>query len=287
MSNQQELISVVIPTYNRAGTITRCLNSVLKQTYNNIEVIVVDDCSSDNTKEIVNSFSDSRLKYICLDKNSGACVARNVGVSNAKGKIIAFQDSDDTWSKNKLELQCKELFKHNADILFCGMERMDEENNRMMDTFPSCISKGFVEYDAFLPGNLMSTQTMIGYRECFENNPFDSEMPRFQDWELALRLAQKYKIYYDGQILVQAYLQKDSITKSHPKTVVGLLRILDDNLNAYYNHPKIYYDLCGWLAKEQVLCEQDPTNTYKRMLRTKFTFKIAIKRFLCGIGIRR
>jgi len=97
------MISVIMPTYNRARTLKRAIDSVLAQTYSDIELIVVDDCSTDNTKDIVDKYSDERLRYVRLKKNSGACVARNVGIEKAKGEYIAFQDSDDYWEKEKIE----------------------------------------------------------------------------------------------------------------------------------------------------------------------------------------
>ena len=99
------LVSVIIPTYNRGRLILDSINSVLNQTYKNIELIVVDDCSTDNTEEILKSINDSRIKYVKLEKNSGACIARNKGIELSTGEFIAFNDSDDLWITTKLEKQ--------------------------------------------------------------------------------------------------------------------------------------------------------------------------------------
>ena len=119
------LVSVVIPTYNRAGIIKHCLDTVVKQTYDNLEIIVVDDCSSDNTQEVVMSYNDDRIIYVRLDKNRRACYARNYGANISHGEYIAFQDSDDTWSLDKIEKQVKVLEESNADVVFCGMTRTE------------------------------------------------------------------------------------------------------------------------------------------------------------------
>lgn len=121
-------ISVIIPTYNREKLIERSIKSVLNQTYKNIEVIVVDDCSNDNTKSIVNSIKDDRLIYIKLSKNKGACYARNKGIEAASGKYIAFNDSDDVFYKNKLEKQLKNLLNNNSDLDFCKMKVFRDMN---------------------------------------------------------------------------------------------------------------------------------------------------------------
>ena len=101
------LVSVIIPTYNRKESLLRSVESVLNQTYKNIEIIIVDDNSSDGTSEKVQEISDNRVDYIKLERNSGACAARNTGIRNAHGDYIAFQDSDDYWYPD--EYQSEEM----------------------------------------------------------------------------------------------------------------------------------------------------------------------------------
>ena len=98
------LISIIMPTYNCAKYIGLSIESVLVQTYSNWELIIVDDFSSDNTKESINIYlNDKRIKYIKLDENKGAALARNKAIEVANGDYIAFLDSDDIWNKNKLK----------------------------------------------------------------------------------------------------------------------------------------------------------------------------------------
>ena len=117
------MISVVLPSYNRAHILPRAIESILGQTYKDIELIIVDDGSSDNTAEVVGSFSDSRIVYV-RQENAGACAARNNGIAHARGDYIAFQDSDDIWHQDKLEKQLATLQNTGADIVFCRMNRM-------------------------------------------------------------------------------------------------------------------------------------------------------------------
>ena len=117
-----EKVSIIIPTYNREKSISKSIKSVLNQTYNDLEVIVVDDGSTDNTEKIIKGIKDTRIKYIKLDKNKGACYARNVGIKKATGKYIAFNDSDDIFHKTKIEKQVMYLKKCNSDLNFCKMK---------------------------------------------------------------------------------------------------------------------------------------------------------------------
>ena len=90
---------MIITTYNRAKLINRSISSVLNQTYNNMEIIIIDDGSTDNTKKIINKIKDNRIKYIKLKKNKGPSYARNFGIKKSRGEFIAFQDSDDVYHK--------------------------------------------------------------------------------------------------------------------------------------------------------------------------------------------
>ena len=96
------MISVVIPTYNPAQTIRMAVDSVLNQTYRDIELIIVDDASTDGTQDVVTQIADDRIRYLRLEQRSGACNARNIGALSARGEFISFQDSDDKWHLDKL-----------------------------------------------------------------------------------------------------------------------------------------------------------------------------------------
>lgn len=107
MDQERPTVSVILPTYNRAHLLERAIQSVLDQTYPDFEIIVVDDASIDNTVNIIKGIINERIRYIRHEKNKGAAAARNTGIKLAKGKYIAFQDSDDEWLRDKLEKQIK------------------------------------------------------------------------------------------------------------------------------------------------------------------------------------
>lgn len=128
---KNELISIIMPTYNCAKFIKETIQSVINQTYENWELVIVDDCSNDNTEEIVASFNDKRIKYHRLEKNSGAAVARTTAMKMATGNYMAFLDSDDLWKKDKLEKQLDFMKKNNYNFTCTEYEQIDEEGNKL------------------------------------------------------------------------------------------------------------------------------------------------------------
>ncbi len=128
---ENELVSIIMPTYNCAKFIKETIESVLNQTYENWELVIVDDCSNDNTEEIVESFNDKRIKYHKLEKNSGAAVARTTAMKMATGNYMAFLDSDDLWKKEKLEKQLEFMKKNNYNFTCTAYEQIDEEGNKL------------------------------------------------------------------------------------------------------------------------------------------------------------
>ena len=135
------LISVITPTYNCAKFIGETIESVQAQTYKKWEMIIVDDCSTDNTKEIVALYekNDERIKYHCLGKNSGAAIARTESMKIAQGEYMAFLDSDDIWVKDKLKKQLTFMQKNDVAFSCTEYEQIDEEGrslNKVIKTVP-------------------------------------------------------------------------------------------------------------------------------------------------------
>lgn len=129
----ERLVSIITPTYNCAKFIARTIDSVQAQTYQNWEMIIVDDRSQDNTREIVESYikNDSRIQYHLLDVNSGAAVARTTAMNLAKGSYMAFLDSDDVWMPDKLERQIKWMNDNGYAFSCTAYEQIDEDDNSL------------------------------------------------------------------------------------------------------------------------------------------------------------
>lgn len=124
------LVSIIMPSYNTAEYIGKAIESVQNQTYENWELIIIDDCSSDNTDEIMQQYiRDSRVYYLKNEKNSGAAVSRNKAIKLAKGKWIAFLDSDDLWNPEKLEKQINFMKRNQYDFSYTKYREIDENGN--------------------------------------------------------------------------------------------------------------------------------------------------------------
>lgn len=279
-----ELISVIIPTYNREKLIERSINSVLNQTYKNIELIVVDDFSSDNTEKVVKKYTDERLHYIKLEKNSGACVARNVGIENAKGEYIAFQDSDDVWHDNKLEIQLEYMKKNNAEVSFCNMMRY-KINEKEPKEIPQDCPEGVIKYETLLKKSVVSTQCLMAKKSCFDNIKFDINLPRLQDWDIILELSKKYKIYHINTALVDIYIQKDSIS-SHPERGKIALDILKQkNLEYIEKNSEVNFKWLIYMGNYKLDNHENPANEYAEALKIKFKMNLYIKYILAKFNI--
>nr|MCR4662547.1 glycosyltransferase [Endomicrobiaceae bacterium] len=218
-----DLISVIIPTYNRAHLIKRSVESVLNQTYKNLELIIVDDGSTDNTKEVIDSVNDKRIIYT-YQTNQGVSAARNKGIDLAKGKYIAFQDSDDVWHTDKLEIQIQKLKENNADIIYTKRIVFGNLRKKIL---PKESIEGFLDKKE-LPLTV-APSTLLGKREIFLNNKFDLSLLGIEDFELALRINKKHSIYFTDKPLIDYYTQKDSLSNNAERELKDFERILKNN----------------------------------------------------------
>lgn len=226
------MVSVIIPTYNRQRTIKRAVESVLEQTFRDIEVIVIDDHSTDNTKEIINNIDDCRLRYFYNQTNMGACAARNRGIQLSRGEYIAFQDSDDFWHEDKLEKQLSRIKRLGADVCFCKHEKF--VNNISQEVIPM-IEYEIWPYETLVAHSIVSTQTILARKDVFEEIRFDDKLKRLQDYDWTVRAGLKYKFCSVNEVLVDVYLQDDSITNTtkYEETLVALLNKYNTNFDTF------------------------------------------------------
>jgi glycosyltransferase involved in cell wall biosynthesis len=213
-----ELVSIVIPAFNCEDRIENTIKSALNQSYSNVEIIVVDDCSTDNTVSICNNFGD-KIKLITFDKNKGGSAARNAGVEASKGSFISFLDSDDRFYKDKIQLQLRAMLDSNKGLSFCCAH--DELGNVL----------GFMNESDFLFGllsgknDIVSSSAIMISRDLFHRiKGFDESFPRKQDIEFFVRASQ-----LDSPVFVDIPLFEkiNSGSPSYRNVKMGI-KLLDD-----------------------------------------------------------
>ncbi|OGM08897.1 hypothetical protein A2159_02760, partial [Candidatus Woesebacteria bacterium RBG_13_34_9] len=239
MFEKAPTISVIIPTYNRALTIKRAIDSVLNQTYQDFEIIVIDDRSTDNTEEVVKIFNDEKLKYIRHEKNKGGSAARNTGIKVAKGEYIAFLDSDDEWHPEKLQKQLN-LF-NNLDkefgVIYCGFQGVNEFGKVFKYVIPK--HRGYITLK-LIEGNCVGTLSIILAKLSYINsiNGFDEDLDSCQDWDLYIRLSKICKFDFVPEVLVNYTYSKKLECIGNKKEAVKSghdLILIKHEINRYSN----------------------------------------------------
>lgn len=223
----EEMVSIIIPTYNREEYIVRSVQSILQQTYDKYEIIIVDDGSTDHTEQIVRKLAEEekRIRYIKLEENQGVSHARNVGIEAAQYDYIAFQDSDDEWLPNKLELQMQLMSESSEEtgLVFCRMSGIDRDGKNRFVCPDWSIEKEILEGNIFLRllrANVIGTPCMLVRRKCLEKvGGFKESLTCLEDWEWVLRVAKNYRIGFIDEILVEVHKLPGSVSMN----VVGYL----------------------------------------------------------------
>jgi len=226
-------VSVVMPTFNRAKELPRSIHSVLSQTVRNLELIIVDDASTDDTERVVASFDDNRIRYERLTKNVGGAEARNVGIWMARADIVAFQDSDDEWTCSKLENSLSALeIDENVGATFTSFIQVWSNGCRLMPVGKYQFQSSNV-YESLLWQNYVGTPTLVVKKKYLtEIEGFDPLMPRYQDWDLSLRLSKITKIKYLQEPTLLAYVTKGSITGNNEAHRIALERMYEVHRSA-------------------------------------------------------
>lgn len=209
----RRLVSVIIPTYNRAHSVKRAARSVLAQSHTNLELLIVDDCSQDNTEEIVRELNDSRVHYIRHLENRGGSAARNSGIRVAQGDYIAFLDSDDTWLPDKLSRQIN-LFQNaggQVGVTYTGFTVKDNGGQILDVRIPRL--RGDIFRQLLCANWVGTTSTVMMRRDCFaKQGLFDETLPSCQDWDMWIRLARDYEYDYIPEPLVD-YIDAPATTR--------------------------------------------------------------------------
>lgn len=245
-------VSVIITTYKREPKmVMRAVKSALNQTYRNIEIIVVDDSPCDyvfrqQVQEVVQQQQKTEkeiaISYIPHKNNKGACVARNTGLFAAKGKYVAYLDDDDEWVPKKIEKQINVLSNSKAALVYCGCICKNDETGACYERRMN-YQRGFI-FDKLLYENFIdSTSFPLIKKECLISiGGFDTLMQSAQDYDVWLRLAEKYEVDYVPEPLVVYHLHSGEQISTNPvKKVSGLERINHKYQKYIDANPKLWH----------------------------------------------
>jgi len=198
-------ISVIIPTYNREQYLPRAIDSVLSQTYTGLELIIVDDASTDGTEELVKSYNDQRVKYIKLNKNSGVSTARNTGIKKALYDWVAFLDSDDEWFPHKLKTQINFL-KNNKNIKLIHSNEIWHKDDSVVKQLKKHQKFGGHIFDKCLPLCSISPSTVLIHKDIFNGvGLFNEDFVVCEDYDLWLRITYKHDVGLIKEPLINKY----------------------------------------------------------------------------------
>ncbi len=269
---KKKQVSVITPTYNRASFLPECIHSVLNQSYENWELLIIDDGSTDETKSICETFAskDSRIKYYAQDRNTGPSKARNRAITLAKGEFIAFLDSDDIAKPDRLSLEVEALENcPSASVVYSDLTMIDEIGKelgefRLIHHDP----KNFLPHLYFRMDVILST--VMVRRECFETCAFDESLPIQEDYDLCLHLAKKYNVIHLAKSLT--YFRRHKVSLSAKK---GGFR--ESELQVVKNIPMREIEES---IKNSTLSADQKTELYGKILYNREEFEAASQVFM-------
>lgn len=223
------LVTVVIPTYNRADLLPRAVRSVLNQTYALLELLVVDDGSTDGTAEVMKGFQDPRVRFLRLEKNQGQCAAMNAGIGFARGDWVCFLDSDDEYLDTCIEKQMAVVQAADSEALGVVYVLSGERtpDRRMIPAHFNAL-QGDVYAGALAQGYVAPSITLLIRKTCFDTvGLWDTEFRCFQDDDLCIRLAKQYRFEVVREVL--AVVHRDAVgqlTRNRSQYAAGWYQLI-------------------------------------------------------------
>ncbi|MCX8043072.1 MAG: glycosyltransferase [Desulfobacterota bacterium] len=234
------LVSVVIPTRNRCALVVRAVTSVLMQTHTDLECIVVDDASTDATKEAIMEIRDPRLRYIRHESNRGASASRNQGIIQAQGSYIALLDDDDTWLPEKIEKQLGVFANasENVGLVYCGFNFVAAHSDKIIATAQP-TKRGYVYAEMLASCILGSPTPLIKKESLLKVGLFDETLPGCQDWDLWIRIAKCYAFDFTPDILARHYVHGNQISANLAAKITARTILLNKHVQDICHFPPI------------------------------------------------
>ena len=246
VADNSPLVSIILPTYNCAAFLSHSIGTILSQTYNSYEIIVIDDGSTDNTKEVLYPFMQ-RIKYIRSEQNKGLPTARNIGILPAQGKYIAFIDADDLWLPEKLQTDIEYFETHpEVSMVYSKHINIDEKGDDLGGNTKKQLPSGNIFTQLFSEQNFIITSSVVVRKEVFETTGlFDEQLFNCQDWDMWLRIAFHFKVAGINKPLVKYRHNPHSLSKNRNNVLKYQKIIIDKIYNKFKDtengiHEKLY-----------------------------------------------
>ncbi len=238
MEKKAPLVSVIIPTFNRGWSLQKAIDSVLEQSFSDFELIVVDDGSTDNSKDILDAYRDKIS--IITQPNKGVSAARNRGIGAARGEHIAFLDSDDAWLPDKLTSQIH-FFKKNPDALICQTEEIWIRNNKRVNPGKRHKKQEGIIFEKSLPLCLISPSAVMIKKSLFDIvGLFDESLPACEDYDLWLRITCRFPVHLiDTALIIKNGGHEDQLSRMpqlDKYRIQSIVNILNSNLLSKTQH---------------------------------------------------
>lgn len=272
-------VSIVIPTCNRPELLKRALNSVLNQTYQDFEIIVVDDGQKESAEDVVGQFNGERIKYIKHAERKGGAVARNTGIKSAQGEFIAFLDDDDEWLPEKLEVQMRGFENTPTDVGFCfSAIRTTYEDREKVSGVPDGIGD-YLELSLRRFKGFM-TSTLIIKKYVFDKvGFFDEGFPSHQEPDLIIRIAKNFKGLGINRPLVKMDVGVyEHIGSSLKRRIEGGKMILNKHFEEFRKRPEVlakhYFQIALWYRDNKQFVEAGAyfRKAWKENLRLRYLY---------------
>lgn len=287
------LVSIITITRNRGNIISNAIQSILNQTYTNYEYIIVNGASTDNTVEIISSFTDKRIKLINLDVNLPIPETINIGVENSTGKYLTFLDDDDKYLPTKVEKQVELIEKLSQDygFVYCWMDYFDSKTKRKVKEHHPNL-KGFIPELVVEKPIISGTPTLLFRKESFRIlGGWKENIGIISDWELAARACQKYKVDFVPETLVNVYvnhganrMSDDNYYKEIPKRyIIFHSYFLTEFKNIFDKYPqKKKYHLYGLARSYFILGKwKQGWDCYKNLIKYSVSLKYILLPLYC------
>lgn len=272
MNTQRPLVSVIVATFNRAHIITPSIESALQQTLTNYEIIVVDDGSTDNTREFLSSRFGDSIRYIGKDKNEGLASARNTGIEASRGTYIALLDDDDLWLPEKLALQVDRAQKNpSLGLVYCGAYKVNEEGELLEQIKPS--KRGNIFEDMLYRNYLLGPASiaLIAKDVLLKTGYFDKNLCPCADWDMWIRIARCAEVDFVEEPLVHYVLHDKNMHKDLAGMEKDTFAILDkywpplaQEKGCFERKNKTYSDHCLHFARHYY--QRGERESFKRLL---------------------